>query len=96
MAIRYPFGRVPRSKPSVPTSTTCPKCRKPNAVGVRAGGFLLRFWYCKKECGWACWRPPAPWPCLKCKGPTIWANSRLSFVCFKCGHRVRLDALLAD
>ncbi len=53
MCPRCPFGKVPRYKPKVPTSTTCPKCRKPNAVGVRAGGFLLRFWYRKKECGWA-------------------------------------------
>lgn len=68
----------------------CLRC--PFVVGVRAGGFLLRFWYCKWECGWACWRPPAPW---KCKGPTIWANSRVSFACFQREHRVRLDAVLA-
>jgi hypothetical protein len=24
---------------------------------------------------------------MKCKGPTIWANSRLSYACFMCGHR---------
>lgn len=28
MYIRYPFGHVPRSKPSVPTSSTCPQCQK--------------------------------------------------------------------
>jgi hypothetical protein len=53
MSLRGPFGRVPRYKPRVPTATTCPKCRKRNAVGVRAGGFLLRFWYCQRGCGWA-------------------------------------------
>jgi len=96
MDLRCPFGRVPRFKPSVPTSTTCPKCLKLNAVGVRAGrSFYTRFWFCKHGCGWACWRPPAPWPCPKCKWAKIWAASRLSFACFKCEHRVRLDSLFA-
>jgi hypothetical protein len=89
MRIRCPFGRVPRSKPSVPTSTTCPSCRQRNAVAVRAGrAFYTRFWYCTRECGWACWRPPAPWKCGKCKGPTVWAASRRSVGCVRCGHRV--------
>lgn len=94
MYLRCPFGRVPRHKPKVLTSTTCPKCRKPDAVGVRTAGFYQRFWYCKRECGWACWRPPAPWKCSKCKGPTVWAASRLSYACFKCGHRDRKMAYL--
>jgi hypothetical protein len=82
-----------RSKPKVPTSTTCPKCLKPAAVGVRTAGPFTRFWFCNKGCGWASWRPPARLPCVKCAGPTIWAASRLSISCYKCGHRVRLDSL---
>lgn len=90
MPARRPSGRVPRYKPAVPTSTACPNCRKAAAVGVRTGGFYTRFWFCRRGCGWACWRPPAPWPCSQCDGATIWSASRLSVGCAACGHRVRV------
>jgi len=34
-------------------------------------------------------------PKKACRGPMIWANSRLSVACFQRGHRVRLDADVA-
>ncbi len=91
--IRYP-GRVPRSKPPVPTTKTCPNCEAPDAVGVRTGSPFTRFWYCGRGCGWACWRPPCPAPCPACGRPTVWACSRKSFACVRCGRRVALRAVM--
>ncbi len=88
--IRFP-GRVPRFKKRVPTSKTCPGCGHLFAVAVKAGkSFYTRFWYCKRGCGWACWRPPCPYPCEKCASPTVWAASRESYGCVKCQNRTRL------
>jgi hypothetical protein len=88
-----PSGRVPRYKPAVPTSTACPNCREGTAVGVRSDGFYTRFWFRRRGCGWACWRPPAPWACSRGDGATIWSASRLSVSCFHCGHRVKPAAI---
>ena len=82
--IRFKVGR---SKPKTLWSKTCPKCRKPGAVGVRAGSFFTRFWFCNEGCGWACWRPPAGIDCPTCKAAMIWAHSRMSVGCPGCGFR---------
>jgi len=72
----------------VPWSRTCPGCRV-DAVAVRAAPGKLRFWYCGAGCGWACWRPPAPFDCPKCRAVMMWSHSRMSVGCDQCGVRVK-------
>src|SRR5262245_10931776 len=57
-----PFGR-----PRVPWSKVCPKCA---ARVVVKTAHTLRFWHCSRWlfCGWASWRPRAPFDCPKCRG----------------------------
>src|SRR5439155_7776448 len=72
----------------VPWVRTCPGCRAAGAVEVRTAVRGLKFWYCTLECGWACWRPPAPFDCPKCGAAMLWAHSRRSVSCPACGLRV--------
>ena len=78
-------------RPRVEWSRTCPECRSLEAVAVRSAPGKLRFWYCALGCGWSCWRPPAPFDCPKCGAVMMWAHSRLSVGCDKCGLRVRAE-----
>ncbi|WP_162667583.1 hypothetical protein [Gemmata massiliana] len=76
-------------RPRVEWSRTCPGCRVPEAVAVRTAPGKLRFWYCARDCGWSCWRPPAPLDCPTCGAVLMWAHSRRSVGCDQCGLRVR-------
>jgi ribosomal protein S27AE len=79
----------PARRPRVGWSRTCPNCGK-HSVAVRAAPGKLRFWYCSAGCGWSCWRPPSPFDCPRCGGVLMWAHSRRSVGCAKCGLRVRV------
>ena len=86
------FYRLIARRPQVPWSRACPKCRKPDSVGVRAARGKLRFWYCSAAgCRWACWRPPVGTDCPKCGAALLWAHSRDSVGCDWCGFRLRVE-----
>ncbi len=74
-------------RPSVPWRRDCPECG--SALEVRTAVF--RFWRCERwpYCGFASWRPPAPWNCPLCGETTFWSHSRKSIACetYWCRYR---------
>ncbi len=78
-------------RPSVPWRKDCPECG--SDLEVRTAVF--RFWRCERwpHCGFASWRPPAPWNCLLCGEATFWSHSRKSVSCetYWCCYRQRVQ-----
>jgi hypothetical protein len=82
--LKHPPGSWRR--PRVPTHPDCPRCG--GEVGYRTACYCFRFVACR-DCGWASWRPRAPWDCPHCGGAMLWSHSRKSTACLACGLRIK-------